>query len=74
MMLSPSTMRLLLVVCVLGMALLAILFLRRRNLSFEAYLGWGLVAILFPLIGPFWVILRQPGSRKLSRSSRAWSA
>jgi hypothetical protein len=70
MMLSPSTMRLLLVICVLGMALLAVLFLRHRRLSFESYLGWGLVAIFFPLIGPFWIILRQPGGGKLSRSSR----
>ena len=68
--LPPSTMRLLLVICMLGMALLAVLFLRHRKLPVESYLSWGLVAILFPLIGPFWVILRQPGSGKLSRSSQ----
>ncbi len=63
MLLSPDTMRVLMVLCLLGMTLLAIFFLRRRGLSFTAYLSWGLLAILLPVVGPFLVILRRPGQR-----------
>jgi hypothetical protein len=58
---SPQLMRLLLVVCLLGMALLALLSLRQRKLPVAARIGWGLVAILLPIIGPFFVLLVRPG-------------
>ena len=58
---SPELMRLLLVTCLLGMAILAILSLRQRKLPVGAYLGWGMIAILLPLIGPFIVLLARPG-------------
>ena len=61
MLLSADVMRLFLVLCLLGMSLLAVLYLRRRELSFEAYLGWGTLAILVPILGPFLVILSKPG-------------
>jgi hypothetical protein len=64
MLLSPEIMRSLLLLCLLGMTLLAGLFLRGRSLSFSAYLGWGLLTILLPLLGPFLVILLHPGSRR----------
>lgn len=57
-------MRLLLFICLLGMALLAALYLRTRRLSVPAFLGWGLILILLPLIGPFLVILIGPGERR----------
>ena len=63
MLLTPDTMRASLVICVLGMALLAAFFLRKRQLSISEYIGWGLVIILLPLLGPFLVILRRPGKR-----------
>jgi len=63
MMLSSETMRILLLVCVLGMALVAAFYLRRRELTIAEYIGWGLLAILLPLLGPFLVILYQPGKR-----------
>ena len=63
MLLTPDTMRASLVMCVLCMALLATFFLRKRQLSVSEYIGWGLVIILLPLLGPFLVILRQPGKR-----------
>lgn len=59
--LTADTMRAMLFICLLGMAILAALFLRRRNLSFQEYLGWGLLIILVPLLGPFLVLLAAPG-------------
>ena len=58
---SPDLMRLLLLACLLSMELLAGVYLSRRRLPFFAYLGWGLLAILLPVVGPFLVIWRQPG-------------
>jgi len=63
MLISPDVMRILLLACLIGMAILAALFLRMRSLSIPAYLGWGLLIILVPLIGPFLVILLQPGTK-----------
>jgi hypothetical protein len=62
-MLSSDLMRALLVICVLGMALLAALYLRRREMTIAEYIGWGLLAVLLPLLGPFLVILYRPGKR-----------
>ncbi len=59
--LTADTMRAILFICLLGMALLAALFLRRRSLSFQEYLGWGLLIVLVPLLGPFLVLLAAPG-------------
>ena len=58
---SPDVMRILLVLCLAGMALLAAFYLRGRKLTFTEYLGWGLLAILLPILGPFLVILSHPG-------------
>lgn len=43
------------------MVLLAVFYLRRRELSWWAYLAWGLVALLIPILGPFLVIASRPG-------------
>lgn len=69
MMLSPNTMRALLFLCLLGMALLAAFYLRQRNLSITEYVGWGLLIVLLPLIGPFLVILSTPGVGRNRRPS-----
>jgi hypothetical protein len=66
---SPQLMRLLLAVCQLGMALLAILSLRQRKLPMAAYIGWGLLAILLPLVGPFVVLLLHPGESRVGRQA-----
>jgi len=74
---SADTMRLLLVVCLLGMQVLAAFYLRRRRLSVWEYLGWGMLAALVPALGPFLAILLQPGRpavgrvRRYGRSMRA---
>ncbi len=57
--LSPETMRILLAACIVAMALLAILYLRRRELSTPEHIACGLL-ILLPLLGPFLVILASP--------------
>jgi energy-converting hydrogenase Eha subunit H len=64
MLLSADIMRLFLFLCLLGMPLLAAMFLRRRRLSLSAYFGWGLLILLVPLIGPFLVILTRPGKQR----------
>jgi hypothetical protein len=61
MIISPVEMRVLLVICLLGMTLLGGLFLRRRDLSLPEYISWGLLLVFIPLLGPFLVILSQPG-------------
>ena len=71
MLVSPDVMRIILLACLIGMAILAALFLRKRSLSIPAYLGWGLLIVLVPLVGPFLVILLQPGTK---RSAAAPSA
>ena len=63
MLLTPDAMRASLVISVLGMALLAAFFLRKRQLTTPEYLGWGLIIVLLPLLGPFLVILHRPGRR-----------
>jgi len=58
---TPDTMRIFLVVGLLGMALLAAFYLRKRALTYPEYVGWGLLIILVPLLGPFLVIYLRPG-------------
>ena len=60
--LTPDTMRFLLIACILGMALLAAFYLRRREMTTRDYIAWGLLALLVPLLGPFLVILSHPGT------------
>jgi hypothetical protein len=59
--LNPEIMRTLLSICLLAMAVLAAFYLRRRDLSFPEYLRLGLLIVLVPLLGPFFVILSKPG-------------
>ena len=61
MLISAGVMRVLLGVGVMGMALLAIFYLRQRRMPFHEYLAWGLLAIFVPVFGPFWVIYIHPG-------------
>jgi hypothetical protein len=65
MQISPDLMRLMLLICMLGMCILAVLCLRRRELAPLAYALWGLAAILIPVIGPFFVIWMKPGDQPI---------
>jgi ABC-type transport system involved in multi-copper enzyme maturation permease subunit len=58
-------MRVLLAICLLGIALLASFFLRQRKLTMVETLAWGMLILLVPLLGPFLVILVRPGSKSM---------
>jgi len=61
MLISAGIMRAILGAGILGMALLAVLYLRQRRMSLHEYLAWGLLVVFVPLFGPFWVIYTHPG-------------
>jgi len=65
MLISPDTMRWLLLLGMLAMVLVAAFYLRRQELHPLVYVFWGLVAILVPVIGPFAVIWIKPGNRRV---------
>ncbi|NOY98233.1 MAG: hypothetical protein GXP40_03375 [Chloroflexi bacterium] len=69
---NAEILRSLLVVYLVAAYVMAILYLRRRRLSFGEYTFWGLFALLVPVVGPFLVIFSQPGrgSRRQRRASR----
>jgi hypothetical protein len=73
MLLSPEVMRGLLLTCIVGMAALAGLYLRRRPLSPMQYLRWGALVLLLPLVGPFLAILLEPGAPRRRRPRRRHS-
>jgi hypothetical protein len=64
MQISPDSIRLLILLCMVVMGMLAAFSLRRRELPIRVYAFWGLVAVLIPLIGPFIVIWIQPGNKR----------
>ena len=53
MILSPAFLRVCLVLCLVGMALIAALYLRGRKLNWWEYLAWGLFMLLDPYPGTF---------------------
>jgi hypothetical protein len=61
---TADVMRLLLLLSLIGVGVIAALFLRQRRLSFAAYIGWGFVILFLPLVGPFIVLLTGPGKAK----------
>jgi hypothetical protein len=68
--LSAETMRYLLAAFLIGMAFLALLFLRRRELTTSQIVGWGLLIVLVPLLGPFLVIAIKPGAERRPAARR----
>lgn len=58
---AANIIRFLLLLDIFGMALLAAFYLRRRNLDWPEYLGWGILAVVLPILGPFLVIVLHPG-------------
>lgn len=56
-----ETLRIMLYVCLFGMAIVAVLYLRQRKLSTLAYFLWGLLALMLPVLGPYLVIISRPG-------------
>lgn len=60
---TAETLRALLVGFLFAMYLLALLYLRRRPLTWVQFAAWGLFALLVPALGPFLTILARPGPR-----------
>ena len=46
---------------------IAFAYLSRRRLTLGEWLFWGLVAVLVPVFGPFFVISARPGPRQSRR-------
>lgn len=67
---TDAIIRVMLVVDTIGLALFALLYLRQRQMSRFAYLGWGFLAVAVPVIGPFVVIASRPGKWDPSFSPR----
>jgi hypothetical protein len=66
MIIPAAAVRVCLVLCLVGMALIAALYLRSRQLNWWEYLAWGLFALLIPILGPFLTILSRPGTSRRS--------
>lgn len=68
MLIDADIIRMLLICFLLGMMALGLIYLSRRSLSFWGYLFYGLIVILLPIFGPFWVIAVRPGKHRLGVS------
>lgn len=60
-MITAGVLRTLLVIDIAAMALLALIYLRQRKLSWSGYCCWGLLAVGIPILGPFLLIANRPG-------------
>lgn len=58
---TTGVIRTFLLVDIIAMSLLALIYLRQRRMSFGSYFGWGILALLIPVLGPFLVISNRPG-------------
>jgi len=58
---APVVLKALLALTSVVMFLLAVLYLRRRKLSWLEYCAFGLLALFLPILGPFLVIALRPG-------------
>jgi hypothetical protein len=59
-----SVLMLIIAVGSAAMALLAILYLCRRDLGIAESLFWGALALFIPVLGPFLVIVTRPGKAR----------
>jgi hypothetical protein len=58
---TEGVIRIILLVDIVAMALLSLFYLRQRRMNWAAFCGWGLLALLVPVLGPFIVIANRPG-------------
>ncbi|MDR3574246.1 MAG: hypothetical protein P4L50_10305 [Anaerolineaceae bacterium] len=66
---ADAIIRDLIILDVVIMALLAIFYLRKRRLTWWEFCGWGLLALMLPLVGPFLIIVLRPGKRHRNTAS-----
>jgi hypothetical protein len=69
---NAETLRLLLAGTLVAMYMLAMLYLRHQPLTFSQYMLWGLFALLVPALGPFLVILLQPGKSPQRKTNQVY--
>jgi len=58
---ADTVIKILLIGVGIVMALLAFAYLSRRQMPWNEYLAFGLLAIVVPMLGPFLVIALRPG-------------
>jgi hypothetical protein len=58
---TADVVRTLLIVDMVGLALLALVYLWQRRMSRIQILGWSVLALAVPVMGPFVVIASRPG-------------
>ena len=66
---ADAIIRVLIILDVVSMALLAIFYLRKRRLTWWEFCGWGLLALMLPLVGPFLIIFLRPGKHHRNTAS-----
>ncbi len=59
---TADVIRTLLMVDMVGLALLALGYLWQRRMSRMQILGWSVLALVVPVMGPFMVIASRPGT------------
>lgn len=64
---DPELLKVLLVLFSAAMFVLAVLYLRRRRLTWLEYGAFGLLALLLPILGPFLVIALRPGRPRFGK-------
>ena len=58
---TAGVIRVVMMIDMVAMALFALFYLRQRQMSWISMLGWSLLAIFLPVLGPFLVIVNRPG-------------
>ncbi len=58
---TAGVIRTFLLVDIVLMALLSLVYLRQRRMSWSSFCCWGLLAVVIPVLGPFLVIANRPG-------------
>ena len=71
---NADALRLLLGFFLVAIFLVAISYLRRRKMSKLGVAFWGMIALLLPAFGPFFVIAYRPGEMVIRKRSRQKSA
>lgn len=66
---AADLIRGMLLVVVVILALMAFFYLGRRRMIWPAYLVWGLVAVVLPVLGPLLVIALRPGEPLVRRQT-----
>lgn len=61
---EPSLLRIILSTYILGAFVLTLFYIRYRRCSRRETLLWGMLALVIPILGPFFVIAARPGPKK----------